>query len=105
MLFLACRNSAHHLLQFIPLGGLQHRTDVVERFHSINVSSVDRQASTANILEAFEARNYIGLHYQDGSQQIVCFVFSHVVFLLLVDGVATATVAVGGVAFYLWGWV
>lgn len=29
--------------------------------------------------------------------------FSHAVFLLLVGGVATTTVAGGGVAFYLWG--
>lgn len=35
----------------------------------------------------------------------IVFVFSHVVFLLKVDGVATSTLAVGGVAFYSWGLV
>lgn len=53
--------------------------------------------------EIFEPTKDLGLHDHDGFKHFLNFVFSHVVFLLLVDGVATTTLAGGGVAFYLWG--
>lgn len=52
------------------------------------------------LLKGFQSPQYFCLHYQHGFQHFLCVVFSHVVFLLLVDGVATATLAGGDVAFY-----
>lgn len=100
MLFLACRNPANHFLQFIPLGGLQHRADAIERVHSLPMASISRQRDVACIFNAFDPHEYVSLHNQNGFQQVINFVFSHVVFLLLVGGVATTTLAGGGVAFY-----
>lgn len=51
-------------------------------------------------LDAFEPAKYFCLHYQNSLKHFLCVVFGHVVFLLLVGGVATATLAGGGVAFY-----
>lgn len=55
------------------------------------------------LLHRFQPAQYLHLHHQDGLQHFLCVVFSHVVFLLLVDGVASTTLAGGGVAFYSCG--
>lgn len=52
------------------------------------------------LLKGFQSPQDFCLHDQHGFQHFLSFVFSHVVFLLWVGGVATATLAGYGVAFY-----
>lgn len=54
-------------------------------------------------LDAFEPAKYFCLHYQHSLKHFLCFVLSHVVFPLCVDGVATATLAGDGLGFYFIG--
>ncbi|SES11955.1 hypothetical protein SAMN04487958_107171 [Vreelandella subterranea] len=54
-------------------------------------------------LDSLDPAKHFCLHYQHGFKHFLCVVFSHVVFLQLVGGVAASTLAGDGVAFYLWG--
>lgn len=54
------------------------------------------------VLKGFQPAKNLNLHEQYSFEHFLCVVFSHVAFLLFVGGVATTTVAGGGVAFYLW---
>lgn len=81
---------------FVSGSGRQARysSDVVVR----GVSSAFRR-----LLKGFQSPQYFCLHDQHGFQHFLCVIFSHVVFLILVNGVAAITLAGGDVAFYLWG--
>tara|TARA_R110001599_G_scaffold49091_2_gene140377 strand:+ start:1733 stop:2269 length:537 start_codon:yes stop_codon:yes gene_type:complete len=57
------------------------------------------------ILDGIKPTENFCLHDQHCFEHSLCVVFSHVVFLLWVGGVAANTLAGFGVAFYLWGWV
>jgi len=76
---LGARNNAQALLHFVV--------------HSV----------AASLFELIQPAKYFSLKHQHGFQHFLCVVFSHVVFLLWVGGVATATLAGGGVAFYFVG--
>lgn len=54
-------------------------------------------------LDSLDSAKHLRLHDQQGFKHFLSLVFSHVVFLLWVGGVATTTLAGGGVAFYFGG--
>ena len=103
MLVLARRNPPDHFFELVALGVLQQHADAVERVHSFCVTCINGQGSIACVFNALDPRDDVRLHDQHGSQQVLRFVFSHIVFLLLVGGVAATTLAGFGVAFYFGG--